>query len=59
MSDVTWELSSEAKPQKVKKMAYKAPFKIEKTTTDGQKPVIDGWNEMQKCLIENGLMEPK
>jgi hypothetical protein len=59
MSEVTWELSNGLKLQKVKKMAHKVPFEVNDKTPKGQVPVIEGWNEMRQCLIDNGLMESK
>lgn len=59
MSEVTWELSSGTKTQKVSKMPHKAAFEVNDKTPKGQIPVIEGWNSMRECLINNGLMEPK
>jgi hypothetical protein len=59
MEPITWTVT-EANGQVTrqgKKLAYKQPFEITDKTPKAQIPVIDGWNEMQKCLIENGLME--
>lgn len=57
MPEVTWELSNGAKTSN--KMPHKAPFEVNDKTPKGQIPVIEGWNDMRKCLIENGLMESK
>jgi hypothetical protein len=57
MPEVTWELSNGLKPQKMKKLAHKQPFEITDKTPKAQIPVIEGWNEMRQCLIDNGLME--
>lgn len=48
-----------AKPQKQKKLKHRDPFEINDKTPKGQVPVIEGWNEMRQCLLENGLMEQK
>lgn len=61
MDNITWtvtEASGKVSKQG-NKMAHKAPFEVTDKTPKGQIPVIEGWNEMRQCLIDNGLMEPK
>jgi hypothetical protein len=59
MSGVTWTVteSSGKVTRQGKKMAHKAAFEINDKTPKGQVPVIEGWNAMRQCLIDNGLME--
>ncbi len=61
MEDVTWTVTEpNGKVTKQgKKMAHKAPFEITEKTAKAQIPVMEGWNSMRQCLIENGLMEEK
>lgn len=61
MSDITWTVTeaSGKVTMQGKKMPHKQPFEITDKTPKGQVPVIEGWNDMRQCLIDNGLMEPK
>lgn len=62
MSEITWTVST---PDGVvtrtgaNKMPYIMPIKITKEMDDSQKTFFTKYNEMQKTLIDNGLMETK
>lgn len=59
MSEVTWEISSNPAPQNKKKMPFVTPIKITDTMDENQKTFFNNYNNMQKELIKNGLMESK
>lgn len=62
MDEITWTVTEPNGKVTVLgkgKMAHKQPFEVNDKTPKGQIPVIEGWNQMRECLIENGLMESK
>lgn len=61
MSEVTWELSNGvvAASANKKKMPFMTPIKITDNMDDNQKTFFTNYNNMQKELIRNGLMESK
>lgn len=61
MSEVTWELSNGAASASAnkKKMPFVTPIKITDTMDEDQKTFFTNYNNMQKELIKNGLMESK
>ena len=60
MSDVTWELSNGATPAPPKKkLPFVTPIKITNNMDENQKTFFSNYNNMQKELIKNGLMESK
>lgn len=61
MSGITWELSNGAvaAPSNKKKMPFVTPIKITDTMDDNQKVFFTTYNNMQKELIKNGLMDSK
>lgn len=61
MTEVTWEISGggeQSSPAK-KKMLFLTPIKITDNMDDNQKTFFTNYNNMQKELIKNGLMESK
>lgn len=62
MEPITWtvtEATGEVKRVSGKKLAHRPLFEVNEKTKKEQLGFIEGWNEMRKCLIENGLMEEK
>lgn len=59
MSNVQWVVDgSEPKPNK-KKMPFVTPIKITDDMDENSKKFFTTYNNMQKELIKNGLMDPK
>lgn len=59
--EITWEIgggNGEVANAK-KKMAFVTPIKITESMDENQKTFFTSYNNMQKELIKNGLMESK
>ena len=59
--EITWEIgggNGEVASTK-KKLPFVTPIKITETMDDNQKTFFSNYNNMQKELIRNGLMESK
>lgn len=61
MSDVTWELSNGAVAASAnkKKLPFVIPIKITDSMDENTIKFYTNYNNMQKELIRNGLMESK
>jgi hypothetical protein len=60
--EITWEVSGsgeQSPPAAKKKVPFVTPIKITDSMDENQKTFFTNYNNMQKELIKNGLMESK
>lgn len=60
MEEITWTVSGGGEPSPPKKkLPFVTPIKITDSMDDNQKVFFTNYNNMQKELVKNGLMESK